>query len=224
MHGSGKAQSLWTVGNVEVLRRPAVGICGSRDATDAGLKYAAEFGKIAAEAGFVVVSGYARGVDTAAHIGALEAGGSTIAVLPEGIQGFRIRRQLRNLVTENNLLAVSPFEPGAPWTTWNAMSRNKTIIDLAVALFVIEAGESGGTLEAGLECLRRGKPLCVLEYKSSSTQPAGNKKLLAKAAIAIRTRRELKQLLTRLQSGDVVHSTHHQLRLGDAAETADHHA
>ena len=192
---------LWTEGNSFLLSEPAVGICGSRDASEAGIKHAREFGRTAAESGFVVVSGYARGVDCSAHLGALEAGGKTIAVLPEGIEGFRVRRELKAHATPANLLAISCFEPNAPWTAWNAMARNKVIVGLSMALFVIEAGERGGTIDAGLECLRQAKPLCVLEYKAGHNQPPGNRLLLEKTGTAVRTLRELKDILTRLQQG-----------------------
>ncbi len=197
---------LWAQGDVGMLEQPAVGICGSRDASEAGIRYAMEFGRIAAEAGFAVVTGYARGVDSAAHLGALEAGGRTIAVLPEGIQHFHLRKELKTLATVDNLLAVSGFRPDAPWTTWNAMNRNKLIVALSSALFVIEAGEKGGTLDAGLECLRQKKPLYVLEYRDGASQPTGNHILLSKKGVAIRTRRELKDFLNRLMTGSSTES------------------
>jgi DNA processing protein len=200
------ADPFWTGGNCLLLSEPAVGICGSRDASEAGIKHAREFGRTAAENGFTVVSGYARGVDTAAHLGALEAGGKTIAVLPEGIMNFRVRRELKALATSENLLAVSCLAPDAPWTSWNAMGRNKIIVGLSSALFVIEAGERGGTINAGLECLRQAKLLCVLEYKAGHEQPPGNRLLLEKSGKAVRTKRDLKGILARLLNSNEVRS------------------
>ena len=67
---------------------------------------------------------------------------------------------------------------------------------LTNGLFVIEAGSKGGTLDAGLECLRAGKPLYVMEYRADKDQPPGNKLLIERSGVAIRTLRELKVALS----------------------------
>ena len=144
-----RGKPLFVAGVVELLSKPCIGLCGSRDASAAALEWAYEFGKEAAVQGIVVVSGYARGIDRNAHRGALENGGPTIAVLPEGIQNFRIVGELKNLVDmDENFLAISSFEPAAVWKSWRAMDRNKIIVGLSLGLFVIEARDKGGTINA----------------------------------------------------------------------------
>jgi len=140
---------LYAIGSVHLLGMKAVGVCGSRDASASALKWAYDFGREAAKHDVVVVSGYARGVDREAHRGALDGGGKTIAVLPEGIRHFRLVRELRPVADlDRNLLALSAFEPDAPWEIWRAMARNRLIVGLSEALFVIEARERGGTINA----------------------------------------------------------------------------
>src|SRR3990172_13198172 len=78
-------RTLYAIGNAALLDSKSIGICGSRHGSPRGLERAREFGREAALKGTTVVSGYARGVDREAHLGALEAGGSTIAVLPESM-------------------------------------------------------------------------------------------------------------------------------------------
>jgi len=190
-----RAPVLFVLGNADLLTQPCIGICGSRSATPHALSHAGEFGYLAAKQGFVVVSGYARGVDVAAHLGAMEAGGATIAVLAEGIESFRVRGELRGKLDRHNFLAVSPFAPEARWVAWRAMERNQYIVGLSWALFVIEAREKGGTFEAGLECLRQRKPLWVIEYDQGGLQREGNAKLIAAGGVPIRGRRVLKNLL-----------------------------
>ncbi len=174
-----KPPALHTTGNRALLDGSAIGICGSRDASSEALDYAFTFGREAAERGLVVVSGYAKGVDRQAHKGAMSAGGGTIAVLPEGIEGFRIAQELRPLVDlEANFLAMSMFDSGASWQTWRAMERNKLIVGLSLGLFVVEARESGGTINAALECARQNKPLWAVAYSEEKAGREGNRQLL----------------------------------------------
>ena len=171
--------ALDAVGKLALLERDAIGICGSRDASDKALEYAFAFGREAAERGLVVVSGYARGIDRQAHKGALSAGGGTIAVLPEGIEGFRIVQELLPLVNlDRNFLALSMFDSRARWQSWRAMERNKLIVGLSLGLFVVEARDRGGTIDAAKECKRQHKPLWAVAYSEDKAGREGNKKLL----------------------------------------------
>lgn len=191
-------------GNTRLLDETAVGICGSRKASDHGLSYSYDLGHLAAEFGLVVISGYAAGVDQQAHRGAIDGGGSTIAVLSEGIERFRLRKELREVVTGENFLAFSEFPPEASWTSWRAMSRNLTIIRLANAMFVVEAGETGGTLEAGKTTLAEGKPLFVLEFMTEREQTRGNRILLELGATPIPNLKSLKNALELAKTGQLV--------------------
>ena len=187
---------LYAIGNVDLLRKNAIGICGSRDASPNALKWAHEFGRLAAKHGLVVVSGFARGVDRQAHIGALEGGGTTIAVLPEGINHLRIISSLRPLIdVEENFLAISMFEPDTPWAVWRAMERNKLIVGLSMGLFVIEARERGGTMDAAQEAVRQHKPLWAVAYSRDVAGREGNRKLLATSAIPLKHTGDLRRAL-----------------------------
>ena len=84
--------ALFTLGNSSLLNKSSIGICGSRNVSDEGLRAAQNCGEMAATQGLISVSGYARGVDMATHVSTLEHGGSTIIVLPEGIQNFKVKR------------------------------------------------------------------------------------------------------------------------------------
>ena len=112
----------------------------------------------------VVVSGYAKGVDTEAHLSALTAGGSTVAVLAEGIADFRLKQSYGGLPDGalNRLLVISQFPPRQRWTAGAAMTRNQVIVGLGDAVVVVEAGAGGGTLRAGETALQTGKQLWVL--------------------------------------------------------------
>ena len=199
-----KGAPLYAVGNLALLERKAVGICGSRDASPDALKYAHEFGCESVKRGLVVVSGYAKGVDRQAHKGALEAGGSTIAILAEGITGFRVVQELRSLIDlEKNFLALSMFAPDARWQSWRAMGRNKLIVGLSCGLLVVEARERGGTINAAMECARQGKPLWAVAYDKDRVGREGNKQLLQGKAIPLAKHGDLRAALDRAMSAPV---------------------
>jgi len=195
---------IYAWGGASLIGQRSIGVCGSRNASETGLELAEALGTHAAETGLVVVSGYASGVDQRAHLGALLGGGATIAVLAEGMQHFDVRVALRSHVTNHNFLAVSAYSPDSRWTVGRAMQRNKLILSLVDAMFVVEAGEKGGTLAAGMDALRRGKPLFVLQFKENRPSAAGNTVLIQKGASVIGSRRELKEALRRVLSGDLM--------------------
>ena len=191
------------VGVVELMPR-AIGIFGSRDASEQAQAYALGFAREAAEQDYVVISGYARGVDQQAHRGALEAGGTTIAVLPQGINSISFVPELGPLIDpEHNFLALSMFEPDAPWKVWRAMQRNKLLVGLSSAVLVVEPRETGGTINAVMECGRQDKPLwaisgwdaklaepTILKLKKASAIPLTNSEDLRTALGLAASKRE----------------------------------
>jgi DNA processing protein len=170
--------TLYCAGNIALLSQIGVGFCGSRKSSDKGIEAARDCADQIAKDGRPVVSGNAAGIDVAAHRAALEAGGNTVLVLPEGIHHFHVRRDLRDVWDWNRVLVVSQFEPDAPWAVYRAMDRNRLIIALSQAMIVVEAGESGGTVNAGLSTLKAGKPLYVAVYENMPEQAPGNERLL----------------------------------------------
>ncbi len=175
----GKApKHLDMVGNIELLKMAGLGFCGSRKSSLKGLETAQDCADQAAHNNVSVVSGNAAGVDFEAHFNCLKAGGKTILVLPEGINHFRIKKALEPVWDWERVLVVSQFEPGEPWKAFRAMTRNQLIIALSRAMIVIEAGEKGGTLNAGKETLKSGLPLYVAQYQDMSVDARGNQLLL----------------------------------------------
>ena len=188
--------TLFATGNLGLLGLPGIGICGSREASPEALHWAFTFGQEAAKRGLLVVSGYARGIDREAHKGALVAGGNTIAVLPQGIRGFSVRKELASLVDlDRNFLAVSMYDPDAPWKAWRAMNRNKLIVGLSYGLFVVEAREKGGTINAAMECVKQQKPLWAVAYSKPTPGRSGNQLLLQEAAIPLTKMKDVKAAL-----------------------------
>jgi DNA processing protein len=156
-----------------------VGFCGSRKASLKGLEIAKDCVNQLVNQGFVIVSGYADGVDQQVHLVALEFGGSTIIVLPEGLLNFRVHRVLQDIWDWNRVLVISEFLPKAVWLASRAMQRNKTIIGLSKVMVLVEAGENGGSIDAGRRALEMKRKLYVPFCESKpGDATAGNKKLL----------------------------------------------
>lgn len=178
LFGSLLPPDIWVIGNIGLLGGMAVGFCGSRKASERGLEVAADCARQLSEAGVIIVSGYASGVDMASHEAALKNGGRTIIVLPEGINHFRIKKAVKALWDWERILVVSQFSREAIWRADRAMERNKVIVALSRAVIVLEARDQGGTLNAGYSALQLGKPLFVALYDDMNGSREGNQRLL----------------------------------------------
>jgi DNA processing protein len=140
-------ECLWIRGDPSVLAQTAVAVIGARHASQEGLVAAREIASDLARAGIVVVSGLARGIDSAAHRGALDAGGRTIAVLGTGIDRVYPpeNEQLTEQIASNGLL-VTEFLPGSHPEDWHFPKRNRIISGLSRAVVVVEARDKSGSL------------------------------------------------------------------------------
>ncbi|NYD67882.1 DNA-processing protein DprA [Agromyces atrinae] len=189
-------------GNKDLFYRDGIGMCGSRHASARGLEAASRCGSLATQKGLTVVSGYAAGVDTATHLAALRDGGSTVIVLAEGIDHFRIKRDFADVFDWKRILLLSQFAPSQPWRAHAAMARNGIIFSLPKALLVVEAGETGGTLAAGEGALRLGRTVLTVGFGEET--PAGNRILIEKGARAVSSPRQLRDSFDEVRSADSV--------------------
>jgi len=138
---------IWTCGDRSLLSRLTVAVIGARAASNEGLIAANEIALDLARAGVVVVSGLARGIDSAAHLGALEGGGGTIAVLGTGIDVvYPAENAALSERIANSGLLVTEFAPGSPPEDWHFPRRNRIISGLSKAVVVVEAKEKSGSL------------------------------------------------------------------------------
>lgn len=191
---------LFYVGNKDLFYHYGVGMCGSRNVSMKGLEAADRCGVAASSRDWTIVSGYAKGVDTATHLAALRSGGQTVIVLAEGIDYWRVKREFARDFDADRTLVVSQFAPTQTWQAHAAMARNSVIFGLSKALVVIEAGERGGTLAAGEGALKLGRPVLVVDFGEET--PPGNKRLLEKGAHPIRSSGALKAALDWVASAE----------------------
>jgi DNA processing protein len=165
----------------------SVAIVGARAATPLGESFARRLARDLASVGVTVVSGLARGIDTAAHVGALEAGGRTVAVLGSGIDRPypRQNERLAEAIARTGAL-VSEFPPGSMAWKSNFPRRNRTIAGWSRLVVVVEAGERSGALITARVALEEGRDVMAVPGHPSSPAAAGTNALLRDGAAVAR--------------------------------------
>jgi DNA processing protein len=162
---------------------PAVAIVGSRRPTAYGLAVAENLGRQMARAGVLVISGMARGIDTAAHLGALGAGGPTVAVLGCGVDVVypRENKQVMEKIAAAGAV-LSEFPPGSVPEAWHFPVRNRIISGLADALVVVEAAERSGALITADLALEQGREVLAVPGNITSPLSRGPNRLIKQGA------------------------------------------
>ena len=155
---------LWIAGAAAALRDPGVALVGSRAASAYGREVARTLGTDLARTGVMVVSGLARGVDAAAHRGALAGGGTTVAVLGCGADVVypAEHRNLRDAILAGGGAVVSELVPATPPRAWHFPRRNRLISGLARIVVVVEASERSGSLITAGWALDQGRDVMAV--------------------------------------------------------------
>jgi len=174
---------LWVQGQVTALERPAVAIVGSRAATPYAKDVAFRLGRDLGACGIAVVSGLARGVDISAHLGCLDAGGTTIAVLGSGLG--------RVYPTEHNGIAQEIAGKGCVVSElWSEAAplpehfplRNRIISGISLGVVVVEASEKSGSLITARYALEQGRDVMAVPGSVLSGRNGGSHSLLKDGA------------------------------------------
>lgn len=175
---------LYVKGNKQIMQEKSIAIVGSRSASDKSLQFTDNIAKLASKEYKVVVSGFAKGVDSQALDSAIYYKGQSIIVLPQGIMTFGsgFKKYYKQLV-DGDVLVLSTFFPKAPWKAELAMARNPIIYGLADEIYVAESSEKGGTWSGVVDGLRKNRKIYV--RKPEPDENTANNLLIQKGAIAV---------------------------------------
>jgi len=160
-----------------------LGIVGSRKATGYGMNTAFRLASELAEEGFIIVSGMARGIDTAAHTGALHAGGQTMAVLGCGPdQAYPPEnRGLMDRIARNGAV-ISEYPPGVKPQTYHFPVRNRVISGICIGVLVVEAGQKSGSLITAQAALEQGREVFAIPGNINHHTSMGTNRLIREGA------------------------------------------
>lgn len=200
---------LYIRGRMPSEANPAVAVIGARDCSDYGRYVAEKLGAFLGEKGVTVVSGMARGIDGVSQWAALEAGGSSIAVLGCGTDvcyPAKNRRLYDRLLEQGTVL--SEYPPGTPPRPMNFPARNRIVSGLADAVVVIEARSKSGTLITVDMALEQGREVFVVPGRITDRLSDGCNRLIKQGAGILLSPEELLEELWELRDRTGVQRAH----------------
>ncbi len=192
---------LYTYGEKSILKKKSAAVLGYRDVSDRGEMISFLASRELSRHDIPVASGFSRGAGHLAHRGALEHGGSSIAVLPHGMFHLNVPEALAEVMDLTRFCFVSPFYPVEEYSVYNSYSRNSIICAMTLAVYIVEAPEEGGIFEAGKSAVHHKTPLFVTEYAEYPESAKGNPLLIKEyGATPVRGRKEQDLLVPNLDA------------------------
>lgn len=179
--------ALFVQGDPELLSMPRVGIVGTRNCSTYGKAVAQKFGQALAQAGCLVVSGGALGIDAEAHAGALAGGGKTAIVVGSGIDVVypAVHRPLFERVVHEGGLLISQFAAGTKPASYRFLWRNRLVAALSQVLLVVEAPHRSGALSTASIAAELGQHVCVVPGSITHSGFRGSHGLIRDGAILV---------------------------------------
>lgn len=187
-------------GHAVMLNRHGVGIVGSRNASLNGRRFAEHLGRELGRAGLIVTSGLARGIDTAAHIGALETG--TVAVIAGGIDDIyppENRKLYEEIIARGAVVAESPF--GQKPFAQSFPRRNRIISGLSAGIVVVEASQKSGSLITARMAAEQGRDVYAVPGHPLDPRAAGPNHLIREGATLVRDAADILESLRNFSGG-----------------------
>lgn len=178
---------IYVRGRLPDPEKPGVGIVGTRVPSQAGLRAAFALASELSSLGICVVSGLARGVDSAAHRGALRGPGSTLAVLPAGIERIypASNKVLAARIIDSGGALVTEYPPRTEISRWRFPERNRIIAGLSRSCVIVEAPERSGALITSDHALTEGRDVFVHGACLAGTRDSGGKALAMQGAVVV---------------------------------------
>ncbi|MCY4745107.1 DNA-processing protein DprA [Pelomonas sp. UHG3] len=212
---------LWLQGRRELLATPSLAVVGSRNPTAQGGDNARAFAEALARAGYTIVSGLALGVDAAAHEGAIDAGGATIAIVGTGLDQVYPRRNAglaARLLAAGGLI-LSEYSLGTPVLPANFPRRNRLIAGLSQGCLVVEAAVQSGSLITARLAVEAGREVFAIPGSIHSPQARGCHALIRQGAKLVESAQDVLEELsgvTPATAPEITETPHEQQALLDA--------
>jgi DNA processing protein len=189
---------LWVLGDVKLLSRPAIAIVGTRAPTPYGTGMAETLARDLATRRLVILSGMARGIDTAAHRGALEAKGKTVAVWGTGVDVIypKENKSLAEDILKGGGAIVSEYRLGTFPAPQNFPKRNRIISGISIGVLVVEAGETSGTRVTARCALEQDRDVYAVPGNVTSKNAWGPNTLIKQGAKLVATWEDVWEGLT----------------------------
>jgi len=178
---------LYAEGNFELLNSVSIAIVGSRRASEKGIKLAQKFASELSSTGITIVSGLARGIDTAAHTYSYNQKGKTIAVLGTGLNNIYPpeNTDLSKKIIDNGGVVITELDPKSDKSSSKFKERNRIISGLSIGVLIIEAKYKSGTSITATYATKQHKPVFVLPHEIDNPHGAGTNRLLKNGAIPV---------------------------------------
>ncbi len=190
-------ENIFFLGTTPVIRMPSVAIVGTRKPTAYGKEVARMFAYELAKKGVVIISGLALGIDSIAHRAALEAGGTTLAVLANSVDHIypRNHKALAEQIVNSGGAILSEYEPPCEARSYQFLARNRIVSGLSDAVIIVEAAQRSGTLSTAMHALEQGREVFVVPGNITSPLSAGCNALLKQGASPITEAKDVLEVI-----------------------------
>lgn len=211
-------KQLNVLGNVELLNKPGIAIIGSRNCTDIGKQIARNFASKLSSVGVCINSGMAKGIDTGAHIGAIEEIGKTIAVLGCGLNNIypKENKDLFYKIIDNGGAVISEYENNVEAESKRFIERNRIVSGMSIGVLVIEAAFRSGTSITAKMAMQEQKPIFCIPHDISDKLGVGTNKLLKNGAKCVVTAEDILQeyeFLKELKVNNEINNYHEKRKI-----------
>lgn len=196
-------KKLYVLGNLELLNTDSISIVGSRLCTSYGASIARTFSRELAKKGITIVSGMAKGIDSNAHLGAIEANGKTIAVLGSGFNHIYPNKMVYEEILKSGGTVITEYSEDTEVSPQGFRDRNRIVAALSLGTLVIEAKQKSGTGITANYVKRYKRKLFCIPHSIEDEAGIGTNRLLKKGAILVTEVKDILKYFENIYDEDI---------------------
>lgn len=196
-------KKLYVLGNLELLNTDSISIVGSRLCTSYGASIARTFSRELAKKGITIVSGMAKGIDSNAHLGAIEANGKTIAVLGSGFNHIYPNKMVYEEILKSGGTVITEYREDTEVSPQGFRDRNRIVAGLSLGTLVIEAKQKSGTGITANYVKRYKRKLFCIPHSIEDEAGIGTNRLLKKGAILVTEVKDILKYFENIYDEDI---------------------